>query len=231
MPLAAVVGENPPISIPRAYPHVTPAPDIPARPPWLASVSAIAGEVAAAQIDPRMLGHLAGHLLRERIGYYWPKEHVRRRGPKGWREWDRSLFPGTLFFDIGRYDDRSTLNAAQDYCRYMGWRLGLVRASNGASQGRFRRELESLEILLGHDPTLSARNRIEPGRRVRVIAGFFEGREGIAVGEGPRQTLQVTLTVMNQCVPVEIAAELLEPLQQTLPPSPGRVPYRAARGF
>lgn len=180
-------------------------------PAWACSVNDFPGEVAVAQINPVRLPDLVDHLNESRIGYYWPFERVRKRFDKGWKVYSRSIFPGTLFIEVGK--DREHKSTADEFCSFVGWRLGWVFANkHPESQRRFRRELSSLEKLLGADPELSVMRHISPGQRVRVISGAFMGVEGEVIAGGPQATLQVSLRTMNRAVLVTIAREMLEPI-------------------
>jgi hypothetical protein len=184
----------------------------PAIPPWIGSVSAIDGEVAVAKLDPRKLPHLAARLLVERISYYWPKETVKSQSNGGGEKvWERSVFSGTIFVDIGRYDRRENKDAADNYCRYFGWHLSWLKTGSGATQSLLRRDLESVESVIRSQggwffPVVP----IRPGQRVRITSGAFVDVQGTVIEEDGEHMVQIGVSLLGQGTPLKIARELVE---------------------
>ena len=184
------------------------ADDTPPLPPGLASVADLRGDISVARVRGRSEREVVRHLLRHGVDYYFPLQLVRRWYAGRKREWTTAFIPGHLFVG-GGYDGRA---AVAEYGRQFAGRVfGFIGLADSAGmQRQLRSELGKIELLLGNDPTLSARAGIARGVAVRVVAGPFAGWDGVVETVGPRCTFWVRLDLLGQSVPVEVPGEHLE---------------------
>lgn len=111
----------------------------------------------------------------------------------------KPLFPGYLFARLDRRLRLTLLQSGQ-----------VVRFLGVPDESRFIFELSQVRAALDADPALKACGAITKGERVRIIAGPFQGLEGVV--DVIRNNARVVLNVdfIGQGVPVEIALDMLK---------------------
>ena len=79
-------------------------------------------------------------------------------------------------------------------------------------QGRLERDLRQFNQLIAADAPLTVESRLQPGQRVRIKTGSFQGMEGTLLSRRGQSRLLVTVDYLLQGASVEIDDYQLEPL-------------------
>ena len=109
------------------------------------------------------------------------------------------LFPGYVFF---RGDDHARVDALSTQC--------LVQVLTVPDQARLPLELSQIERALASGLRLSPLDRLEVGRRCRVVAGSLQGIEGTVLQRRDGVRLLLGVHLIGRGTEVEIDANLLE---------------------
>ena len=177
-----------------------------------------AGPRDAGPVRPRWwVGHtkarfekaFAFDLLARRVPYFLPMvERVRMSGGRK-RHVMAPLFGGYVFFR-GTHQERYLALATNRLCQVI----------EAADQARLVRELAALQKAISGGAPLDPYPFAAVGRRCRVVAGPFQGLEGVVVrreagSRGARLVLEVGM--LGQGAAMEIDADLLEPASDATP--------------
>jgi hypothetical protein len=159
-----------------------------------------AGRWWVAHTKARFEKAFAFDLLARRIPYFLPMaERTRVTGGRKRRAMT-PLFSGYVFFRGGP-DERHRALATDRLCQVI----------EVADQPRLSRELADLDRALGAGAALDPYPFAAVGRRCRVVAGPFEGLEGIVVRRDHSARLVIEVGMLGQGAAMEIDADLLEP--------------------
>jgi transcription antitermination factor NusG len=120
---------------------------------------------------------------------------------------DLPLFPGYIFTRI-HPSERIKVLSTPSVVRMLSFN-GVPAPIAASEIDAIRRCLESSAVLQKH-PFLKV------GERVRVTRGAFEGLEGVVVRHKNGCKLVLSINLIHQSVSLEVAADLLEPLQRSM---------------
>jgi hypothetical protein len=185
----------------------------PPRWPAAGPLADLSGRWWVAHTKARCEKAFAFDLLARRIPYFLPMvERVRVSGGRKRRAL-MPLFPGYVFFHGGP-DQRYRALATDRLCQVI----------EVADQARLARDLAGLERALGAGAPLDPYPFAALGRRCRVVAGPFEGLEGIVVRRDGSARLVIEVGMLGQGAAMEIDADLLEPAGPEISHRPARPP-------
>jgi hypothetical protein len=154
-----------------------------------------------AHTRPRAEKAMAWDLLRRRIGHFLPMvESVRFSGGRK-RRVLLPLFPSYLFFCGGERERRDALSTHRA-CQVL----------EVVDQQGLIADLGAIERALGAKARLTLYPRIAVGQRCRIIAGPFEGLEGVVIERHPDARLVLDVAFLGQGAVMEIDADLVEPV-------------------
>ena len=111
----------------------------------------------------------------------------------------KPLFPG-YFFVAFAADERVQILKTNN----------VVRILEPSHQRDFLHQLAQVRRALRADPTLNACNMLEKGHRVRILAGAFQGIEGIVETVKGRARVLLNVEMIGRAIGVEVDREFLE---------------------
>jgi transcription antitermination factor NusG len=114
---------------------------------------------------------------------------------------DKPVFSGYVFADMDRPQRDVVVRSGH-----------LVRAIDVADQAVFAKEIEQVRLALAVDPTLGATQAIERGRAVRIVAGPFQGLEGVVEGVHAMSRVVLNVDMIGQGVRLDVELDMLERL-------------------
>jgi len=169
--------------------------------PKVGSLTDLQGRWWVAHTKARNEKALAWDLLRRDIGYFLPmRERVRFSGGRK-RRVILPLFSSYLFF-CGTENDRYAVMTTNRVCRTL----------EAVDQGRLIDELAAIEKALTGKAGLDPYPLPAIGQRCRIVAGPFEGIQGVVVQLSRHARLVLGVDLLRQAVEMEIEADLLEPI-------------------
>ena len=178
------LSENPPILYPEGV-----------------SFDEMEGQWRVAHTKSRSEKTLAWALSRWQIPYFLPmSEKVTRRNHRVFKSL-LPLFSGYVFF------------CGDDAARHKA--LATNRIANVievADQAKLIRELSSIFLALNSGMPIDPHPYLQSGDRCRVAAGALMGCEGIVVRKKNLTKILLQVDILGQGAAVEIAADLLEPI-------------------
>jgi transcription antitermination factor NusG len=143
---------------------------------------------------------LARHLYAREVSYYLPLEH------KTWRQNGRKftshlpLFPGYIFLH-GTENDRVTALESNLISRIL----------DVPDQERLWSDLRRVDRVLASEQDIDRCNVLLPGKAVVIVAGPFEGMQGVLLRQGSQMRLVVEVAFLQQAISVEVEAWMVEP--------------------
>jgi transcriptional antiterminator RfaH len=173
--------------------------DPPVLTPQVETLTDLEGQWWVAHTKPRSEKALAWDLLRRGIGYFLPMcERVTFSGGRK-RRVMLPLFTSYLFF------------CGDDEDHHGAMRTNLICGTiHTVAQARLIEELAAIERALAGDADLAPYPQPAVGQRCRVIAGPFEGIEGIVVQHATGARLILEVGLLGRGAAMEIEADLLE---------------------
>lgn len=174
--------ENPPITFPEFQ-----------------TVSDYPGEWWVAHTKARAEKAFAWDLLRQDVPYFLPMVRQTRMSGGRKRHVLAPLFPSYVFF-CGDAESRYQALATDYLCQVIPVR----------DQARLVEELTSLERAVSGGAPLNPYPFAAVGKRCRVVAGPFEGVEGIVVRVDGRARIVLQVSMLGQGASLEIEPSLLE---------------------
>jgi transcription antitermination factor NusG len=141
-------------------------------------------------------------LFRAEVPFYSPLIKKKGRSPSGRRfeSW-LPLFPGYVFL---RGSEEQRHVAMKSNCVFRALRIVGV--------AQLMHDLRQIHRLIATGAPLTREARLQPGARVRVRTGPFEGLEGVVVKRRGREQLLVAVTFLQQGASVAIEDFLVEPI-------------------
>jgi transcription antitermination factor NusG len=113
------------------------------------------------------------------------------------------LFPGYVFTRI-RSSERARVLGTPSIVRILSF--------NGIPAPISDDEIDAIRLCVDRGATLEKHSFLKVGERVRVVAGSFEGLEGIVIRQKNGCKLVISIDLIHRSVALEVNAELLEPL-------------------
>lgn len=169
--------------------------------PQAESVRELTGRWWVAHTKARFEKAFAWDLLRRRIGYFLPLlDRITVSGGKK-RRVLQPLFPSYVFF-CGTDDDRCAALMTHRICQTIPV----------ADQKGLTAELAAIERALAGRAKLDPYPFATVGTRCRVVAGAFEGLEGVVLSRGKLTRIVLQVNILGQGAVMEIDADLLEPI-------------------
>jgi transcription antitermination factor NusG len=146
---------------------------------------------------------LARHLHARTVPFYLPLHTT------SWRSNGRNftshvpLFPGYVFFH-GDEDDRVTALESNVISRIL----------EVPDQNRLWRDLRQVDRMLCAEVEVDRADVLELGQPVDIVAGPFQGLEGVLLRRGSQMRLVVEVAFLRQAVSVEVESWMVEPAQR-----------------
>jgi transcription antitermination factor NusG len=143
---------------------------------------------------------LARHLHSREVPYYLPLQR------STWKNNGRTftshlpLFPGYVFFHGDEVDRVTALESNL-----------ISRILEVADQQRLWRDLRQVDRMLGSEVEVDRADVLELGQPVNIVAGPFQGVEGVLLRHGNQMRLVVEVAFLRQAVSVEVEAWMVEP--------------------
>ena len=144
---------------------------------------------------------LARHLNVREVPFFLP---LRRQT---WRNNGRlftsllPLFPGYVFMHGNEEDRVSALESNV-----------ISRILDVPDQVRLWKDLRQVERMLGSDVEVDRSDVLMLGHPVRIIAGAFEGLQGVLLRRGSQMRLVIEVSFLRQAVSVEVERWMVEPV-------------------
>ena len=174
----------------------------PIAPPGIDSVARLEGDWWVAHTKARFEKAFAWDMLHLRVGYFLPMmERVRVSGGRK-RHVLAPLFTSYVFF-CGTDVDRHNAMATGRLCQTIPV----------PDRAKFVVEITAIEKALTGGAVLDPYPQIAVGTRCRVIAGPFQGMEGVVVRRGKLARMVLQVSMLGQGAAVEIDADLLESVE------------------
>jgi transcription antitermination factor NusG len=162
-------------------------------------VNAIAGRWWVAHTKARNEKALAWDLLRRGVSYFLPLyEKVTAIRNRRFRV-KLPLFPGYIFF-CGAEEDRYFAMTTNRICQTI----------EVVDQPGLVSELSALERVLTGEVEVDAYPFAAVGRRCRIIAGPFEGVEGVVVHRNRRARVVIEVGILGLGAVIEIDTDFIE---------------------
>jgi transcription antitermination factor NusG len=170
--------------------------------PAVDDLSTLPGTWFVGQTKARCEKAFATDLAGRGIAYFLPMiERITFSGGRK-RRGMMPLFANYVFFCAADESDRQTALLTDRLCRVIDVR----------DQDRLVRELSMTHRVLRNKVALDPYPFAVVGRRVRVALGPLEGTEGVVVRRDGREKLVLEVGILGQGSAMEIAPELLEPI-------------------
>lgn len=150
---------------------------------------------------PRCEKKLEDYCRVYRLEHYLPlrkevKVYQRRKV-----EVHKPLFPGYVF---ARFDGSQRAGVLRS--------RHVVRVLTVVDQAGFINEINQIRKALAVEPTLGACPALKKGVPVRIVAGPFQGLEGVVSAFKGQARVILNIHLISQGVPVEVTADMLERL-------------------
>jgi transcriptional antiterminator RfaH len=110
------------------------------------------------------------------------------------------LFPGYVFVH-GNEDDRVAALESNVISRIL----------DVPDQARLWSDLRQVDRMLGSEVEVGGSDELTLGRPVRIVAGSFEGLQGVLLRRGSQMRLVVEVAFLQQTVSVEVEGWMVEP--------------------
>jgi transcriptional antiterminator RfaH len=168
------------------------------------SIAASQGKWWIAHTKARFEKAFAWDLHERGIGYFLPMLRRTRVSGGRKRQFMMPLFPSYVFF------------CGDDETRYIaltGNRLCQVIPVK--DQAQIRAELESIDHAIRAGDLLDPYPFAAVGRHCRIIAGPFQGIEGVVVQRGRMARIVLQVTLLGQGVALDIETDLLEAIDES----------------
>jgi len=165
----------------------------------------VAGCWWVAHTRPRNEKALALELRALGICHYLPLSLRTTRSPRTGRL-TRSIvpvFPGYLFFNAGERQRQLALKTNR-----------IARTIAVADQRQLVGELRQIQRVLCTQTDFQWEPALEVGQWARVIAGPLRGLEGVVCRRMSQMRLALNVRLLSQAVIVEVARDLLEPIER-----------------
>jgi transcriptional antiterminator RfaH len=171
-------------------------------PPGAGSIARLEGAWCVAHTRARFEKAFAWDLLHRGIAYFLPMmERVRVSGGRK-RRVMVPLFTSYVFF-CGSDSDRHAAMTTGRLCQT----IPVI------DQTQFLSEIMAIEKVIAGCAVLDQYPRIAAGTRCRVIAGPFQGIEGVVIDRNKMARMVLSVGILGQGAAVEIDADLLEPAE------------------
>ncbi len=157
-------------------------------------------------VHPRCEKKVADYCTLHQIPTYLPLRQETKIYQRRKVTVSKPLFPGYVFADFPP-TERLLVHESRK----------LVRCLEVPDQARFADELEQVRKALLVDATLGATPELVAGQPVRIIAGPFQGLEGVVSSVQGVTRVVLNVDMIGQSVRVEAEPQMLEPRE---PPAP-----------
>jgi len=145
---------------------------------------------------------LARYLLAREVGYFLPMHTRVTFCRKVKRTSLLPLFPCYVFVCGDKHDREAALRSNR-----------IFRAIEVVNQPQLIAELTSIETALAANAELELYPSLAVGQRCRIIAGPFEGLEGIVVERRKRARFVLAVGILAQGAIMEADGDLLQPIE------------------
>jgi transcription antitermination factor NusG len=152
-------------------------------------------------VRPRCEKKMAAYCSALPLQHYLPLRRERKKYQRRQVEIWKPLFPGYIFVLFGPEQKLSILQSGQ-----------IARVLEVKDQARFVGEIEQIRKALGADPALHACPALTTGMAVRIMAGPFQGLEGIVVKARGQSRVIINVDMIGQGVAIETDEDILERL-------------------
>lgn len=136
------------------------------------------------------------------IEYYLPLREERKRYQRRWVVVQKPLFPGYVFTCFTPDQRQELIKNSQ-----------IVRLLVVEDQHHFLGELEQIRQALSIDSSLGVSPIPKAGKRVRILAGPFQGLEGIVSTQHGETRVFLTVEMIGQAVSVSAEIDTLEQIE------------------
>lgn len=152
-------------------------------------------------VRPKCEKKMAGYCAFYSVSNYLPLRRETKVYQRRKVTVDKPVFPGYVFAEVPKAERLTVLKSSS-----------LVRIIEVLDQERFAHEIEQVRQALSVDATLGATAAIKSGKPVRIIAGPFQGLEGVVVTVHGVTRVVLNVDMIGQAVRVDVDAVMLEPI-------------------
>ncbi len=160
---------------------------------------------------PRAEKALARRLLGREVGFFLPLYENRLAGGGRVRSSYLPLFPGYIFFHGDDEDRRLALETNQ-----------IAQMLVVPDQKGLFTDLQHIRQLLETRHNLTPEQRLQPGTKVRLIAGAFAGMTGTVIRQGRQLRFVVAVSFLQSGASVDVEGWMIEPLEESFRVGDGR---------
>lgn len=154
---------------------------------------------------PRAEKVLARRLLSLEIGFFLPLYENRLTKSGRVRSSYLPLFPGYVFMYGGDQDRRHTIETNQ-----------IAQVLVVPDQRELFSELQRIKLLLDTRLKLTPEQRLQPGTKVRIVAGALAGLTGVVIRQGRQLRFVVAVSFLQSGAAVDVESWMIEPLNESL---------------
>ncbi len=154
---------------------------------------------------PRAEKALARRLLGREVGFFLPLYENRLSSSGRVRSSYLPLFPGYIFFHGDDEDRRLALETNQ-----------IAQMLTVPDQLGLFSDLQRIHQLLETRHNLTPEQRLQPGTKVRIIAGAFAGMTGVVIRQGRQLRFVVAVSFLQSGASVDVESWMIEPLEDSL---------------